>query len=69
MTFGRPQAIPDSYVQLDLPVAYETAQTSVTAGPSPRSAGVDFYTATMSVPPTSPRICELTKVTTEHYAE
>jgi hypothetical protein len=49
MTFGRPPAIPESYVQLELPVPYTEVQQplSITAGETGDSMSVSFFNGTM----------------------
>ena len=48
MTFGRPAAIPENYVKLDLPVDYDDILPSSTAGFDPvKRNSVLFFNATM----------------------
>lgn len=50
MTFGRPAAIPESYVKLDFPVDYEAVHLSgVSKGDPRRHISVQFFVATMYV--------------------
>jgi hypothetical protein len=47
MTFGRPPAIPESYVQLELPVPYASLQQPVSAVEKGDSLSVAFFNGTM----------------------
>ncbi len=47
MTFGRPAAIPDCYVQLDLPAFQGSAGGFVTTDSSQARDGILFFNATM----------------------
>lgn len=48
MTFGRPAAIPESYVKLDLPVDYDAVHlTGVSKGDLTKHISVQFFVATM----------------------
>lgn len=48
MTFGRPAAIPEAYVKLDLPVDFD--EIHLVRRPDPRKhLSVQFYNATMYV--------------------
>lgn len=49
MTFGRPSAIPESYVKIDLPEPYPTSSHSVSwaSAESLDPTNVAFYSATM----------------------
>jgi hypothetical protein len=49
MAFGRPPAIPESYVQLELPVPYVTVDPpcSLTVGEKAEQLSVGFFNSTM----------------------
>jgi hypothetical protein len=47
MTFGRPAAIPDSYVRLELPVDLASADPSLSGQDLRRQKSVQFFNATM----------------------
>jgi hypothetical protein len=55
MTFGRPPAIPDSYVQLELPVIDSVGQGQPFVDDKTIRHSIEFFNSTMSVGPhTSP---------------
>lgn len=49
MTFGRPAAIPDSYVRLELPVEIDKQIPPVAPANLRKNTSVQFFTATMYV--------------------
>ncbi|GIJ92143.1 hypothetical protein Asppvi_011119 [Aspergillus pseudoviridinutans] len=56
MTFGRPPAIPDSYVQLDLPVVDSIGQGQPFVDDKTIHHSIQFFNSTMSVHPTLPQV-------------
>ena len=67
MTFGRPAAIPDCYVRLELPVEYELADASVTTFEARKEISVGFYSATMFVLPNLTRGSMLIRVGQDRF--
>jgi hypothetical protein len=49
MTFGRPAAIPDNYVKLELPIDLTSADVSMSGPDLRRQKSVQFFNATMWV--------------------
>jgi hypothetical protein len=49
MTFGRPAAIPDSYIKLELPVEIDTVVDPKMPANSQKHASVQFFNGTMHV--------------------
>jgi hypothetical protein len=49
MTFGRPAAIPDSYIKLELPVDIDTLISPNTPADPRKHASVQFFNVTMYV--------------------
>jgi hypothetical protein len=47
MTFGRPAAIPEDYVQIDLPAAYNHDQPMTVLERQVQEASLQFYNSTM----------------------
>lgn len=47
MTFGRPAAIPDSYVKLELPMKREFEDSTGPADEDPAALSVVFFNSTM----------------------
>lgn len=47
MTFGRPPTIPESYVQLELPVPYAMVQQPAALVEKGESLSIAFYNGTM----------------------
>ena len=47
MTFGRPSAIPNNYVKLDLPVINDSVDTSAVMDKESTSLGLSFFNSTM----------------------
>jgi hypothetical protein len=47
MTFGRPPAIPESYIQLDLPIPYATLQQPMTTEEKGDALSILFFNSTM----------------------
>lgn len=49
MTFGRPAAIPDNYIKLELPIDIDAAVAPAMPASLCQSASVQFFNATMYV--------------------
>jgi hypothetical protein len=49
MTFGRPAAIPDSYIKLELPVELDTPILPLTPADPRKHPSVQFFNATMYI--------------------
>lgn len=50
MTFGRPAAIPDSYVKLELPAAHPDLDISAVIESETSSLSLSFFNSSMYVP-------------------